>query len=206
MSTQDLERRLRAERPSTDGTDGLIRSTIAAADDEGLVDVAYAVIGTPVGPVLGAATARGLVLLDYVRDSGVSEPLDELARRLSHRILEVPDRLAIVRHQLEAYFAGRRRRFDLPVDWELVGGGFARRVLQATVRIPYGEVRTYTDVAEAAGNRRASRAAGNALGANPVPIVVPCHRVVRTGGGLGGYTGGTDIKRHLLELEGARTA
>lgn len=203
MTRDDLERRLRAARPSADGTGALIQRTVAAADEAGLVDVAYAVLDTPVGAVLAATTARGLVLLDYVRDEGIARPLQELSQRLSPRVLEVPGRLEAVRRQLDAYFAGTRRRFDLPIDWGLVGGDFARRVLEQTARIPYGEVRTYAHVAEAAGNRRASRAAGNALGANPVPIVVPCHRVVRTGGGLGGYTGGLEVKRHLLELEGA---
>lgn len=200
----DLGRRLRTTRPPAADTDALVRSTAAAAADDGLVDIAYAVVDTPVGAVLAATTTRGLVMLDYVGDDGIGGPLLELARRLSPRILEVPGRLAAVERQLGAYFAGERRGFDLPIDWELVGGDFARRVLQATARIPYGEVRTYTEVAGEAGNPRASRAAGNALGANPVPIVVPCHRVIRSGGGLGGYTGGLDIKRHLLELEDAR--
>lgn len=202
----DLERRLRATRPAASGTDALIRSTVTAATTEGLVDVAYAVLDTPVGSVLAAVTARGLAMLDYVGQGDVTGPLELLSRRLSPRVLEARDRLSTVRRQLDAYFAGERRSFDLPIDWELVGGRFARRVLQATARIPYGEVRSYTEVAEEAGNRRASRAAGNALGANPVPIVVPCHRVVRSGGGLGGYTGGLDVKRHLLALEGARPA
>ncbi len=178
-------------------------TTTTTRDDP--VEVAYAVLDTPVGAVLAATTTRGLVLLDYVGDEGADRPLEELSRRLSPRIREVPGRLEAVGRQLDAYFAGARRGFDLPIDHELVGGDFARRVLQETAGIPYGEVRTYAQVAEAAGNRRASRAAGNALGANPIPIVVPCHRVVRTGGALGGYTGGLDIKRHLLELEGARS-
>lgn len=202
----DLERRLRATRPAAPDTDGLVRSTVEAATHDGLVDVAYAVLDTPVGAVLAATTERGLAMLEYVGQGDVGGPLEVLSRRISPRVLEAPDRLSTVRRQLEAYFSGGRRAFDLPIDWELVGGPFARRVLEATARIPYGETRTYTEVAGAAGNRRASRAAGNALGANPVPIVVPCHRVVRSGGGLGGYTGGLDVKRHLLGLEGARPA
>lgn len=204
--TDDLERRLRATRPAAPGTDALVRATVTAATTEGLVDVAYAVLDTPVGSVLAAVTARGLAMLDYVGRGDMTGPLELLSRRLSPRVLEAPDRLSTVRRQLDAYFAGERRSFDLPIDWELVGGRFARRVLEATARIPYGEVRSYTEVAGEAGNRRASRAAGNALGANPVPIVVPCHRVVRSGGGLGGYTGGLDVKRRLLALEGARPA
>jgi methylated-DNA-[protein]-cysteine S-methyltransferase len=110
-----------------------------------------------------------------------------------------------VRRELEEYFEGRRRAFDLRVDLSPLEG-FRRRILAATARIPFGSVRTYRDVAMRAGNERAVRAAGNALGSNPIPIVVPCHRVVRTGGGLGGYTGGLDRKRVLLELEGALPA
>jgi methylated-DNA-[protein]-cysteine S-methyltransferase len=109
----------------------------------------------------------------------------------------------VVRHELEDYFAGRRRTFDTPIDWSLVRG-FAVGVLQATAQVPFGQVTTYQDVAGAAGSPRAARAAGNALGSNPIPIVVPCHRVVHAGGGLGGYTGGLERKRFLLRLEGAR--
>lgn len=202
--TEDLEERLRATARREDRTDELVRTTATAASREGLVDVAVAVLDTPVGPVLAATTARGLAMLQYLRGGDVDGPLEELSRRISPRILELPERLSPVEHQLRAYFAGERRTFDLAVDWELAGGEFARRVLQATARIPYGQVRTYTDVAGEAGNPRATRATGNALGANPVPIVVPCHRVVRMGGGLGGYSGGLDVKRHLLALEGAR--
>ena len=128
--------------------------------------------------------------------------LDDLAHRLSPRVLEAPTRLDDVRRQLDEYFAGRRRHFDLTLDWSLTTG-FRRRVLRTTARIPYGEVSTYGRVAARAGNGRAARAAGSALGSNPIPIVVPCHRVVRTGGNLGGYGGGLDVKEWLLRLEGA---
>jgi len=116
-------------------------------------------------------------------------------------MLEAPARLDDVRRELDEYFEGRRRDFDLPIDLALVRGDFARRLLEATARIPFGSTASYRDMAEAAGNVRAVRAAGNALGANPIPIVVPCHRVLRTGGALGGYTGGLDRKRRLLALE-----
>ena len=106
-----------------------------------------------------------------------------------------------VRRELDEYFEGRRKSFDLPIDWSLTRG-FTRGVLQATARIPYGEVGTYASVAGEAGSPRAVRAAGNALGANPMPVVVPCHRVLRTGGALGGYTGGIERKEFLLRLEG----
>ena len=121
-------------------------------------------------------------------------------------MLEAPARLDDVRRQLDEYFAGARRAFELPVDLALVRGPFARRLLEATARIPFGATSSYRDVAGAAGNPAAVRAAGNALGANPVPIVVPCHRVLRTGGALGGYTGGLERKEHLLTLEGVLTA
>lgn len=197
---------LQATRPAVPEAGEPDGPTVATATADGRVDVAYALLDTPVGVVLAAATVRGLAMLEYAGQGDIAGPLEVLRRRISPQVVEAPERLSPVRGQLDAYFAGERRAFDLPIDWGLVGGEFARRVLQATARIPYGEVRTYTEVAGEAGNRRASRAAGNALGANPVPIVVPCHRVVRSGGGLGGYTGGLEVKRELLVLEGARPA
>jgi methylated-DNA-[protein]-cysteine S-methyltransferase len=128
--------------------------------------------------------------------------LERLAARISPRIVEAPTPPDPLRRELEEYFAGRRRRFELPLDWSLVGP-FGQRVLRAASAIPYGGVLTYTQVAAEAGSPRGSRAAGNALGSNPIPIVVPCHRVLRSGGALGGYAGGLDRKRWLLELEGA---
>lgn len=171
------------------------------AADQGLLDVAYAEVASPLGPLLVAATPRGLVRVAYP-DEGPDAVLVELADRLSPRMLEAPGALDEIRRELEEYFEGRRRRFEVPVDLELARG-FSRRVLRAAARIPYGRVSTYRQVASRAGSPRASRAAGNALGRNPVPVVVPCHRVVHTGGGLGGYTGGLDRKRFLLRLEGA---
>jgi methylated-DNA-[protein]-cysteine S-methyltransferase len=121
---------------------------------------------------------------------------------VSPRIVAADAQLDPVRRELDEYFAGRRRGFELALDWTLVGP-FGRRVLGATAEIPYGGVLSYSEVAAEAGSPRGSRAAGNALGANPMPIVVPCHRVLRSGGALGGYGGGLDRKRFLLELEGA---
>lgn len=172
---------------------------IAAA--EGRADIAFAVVDTPLGPLLIAATARGLVRLAFPEE-GTDPVLERLATRISPRVVEAPARLDAQRRELEEYFQGQRRQFDLPVDLRLCGE-FARRVLSRTARIPYGSVLTYGEVATAVGNPRASRAAGGALGANPVPIVVPCHRVLRAGGALGGYAGGLDRKRWLLGLEGA---
>jgi methylated-DNA-[protein]-cysteine S-methyltransferase len=166
-------------------------------------DVAYAVLDSPVGPLVAATTRRGLVRLAYAQHRGVDQVLESLAARLSPRILEAPARLDTVARELEEYFAGRRREFGLGVDLTLVGP-FGRRVLRATAGIPFGDTRTYADIAARAGAPRGARATGNALGSNPIPIVIPCHRVVRAGGALGGYTGGLDIKRRLLAVEGHR--
>jgi len=167
---------------------------------EGLLDVAYANVDSPFGPLLLARTPRGLVKLSLPNyDAG--EALEELAARISPRVLEAPARLDDARRQLELYFEGRLHEFDLPLDWRL-SKGFRRRALRAIDRIPYGRTRSYTDIARSAGNERAVRAAGTACGANPIPIVVPCHRVLRSGGALGGYGGGLQMKQALLEMEG----
>lgn len=168
---------------------------------EGLADVSYATVDSPFGPLLLATTGRGLVRVAFPEEDADSV-LDGLARRISPRIIEAPAPLDPVRRELDEYFAGNRQSFELPLDWTLVSP-FGRRVLGATAEIPYGGVLSYAEVAAEAGSPRGSRAAGNALGSNPMPIVVPCHRVLRTGGALGGYGGGLDRKRWLLELEGA---
>jgi methylated-DNA-[protein]-cysteine S-methyltransferase len=166
-------------------------------------DVHYAVIDTPVGRVVAARTERGLARLAYEdHNGGADAVLEQLAERLSPRILEGPARLDDVRRELDEYFAGRRTTFDLPLDLSYVKGPFGRRILQACATIPFGEVSSYRAMATKAGSAGAVRAAGNALGANPIPIVVPCHRVLRTGGGLGGYTGGVERKQALLRIEG----
>ena len=167
---------------------------------EGLIDIGYATLDTPIGRLLLAATSVGLIRVGF-EDEG-DGPLLELASRVSPRILESPARLDGARRQLDGYFGGGLRRFDLPLDWRLVGG-FGRRVLGRVSSVPYGGVESYGDVAMEIGAPRAARAVGNAVGANPLPIIVPCHRVVRTGGALGGYGGGLPRKRFLLELEGA---
>jgi methylated-DNA-[protein]-cysteine S-methyltransferase len=171
----------------------------------GLLDVAYATLDSPLGTLLLAATDRGLVRLAYVDFEGEDEVIAELSSRISPRVLAVPHRLDAVRRELDEYFTGSRHEFELPVDWRLTHG-FGRRVLRATARIPYGAVSSYKQVAAAAGSPRGSRAAGNALGSNPIPIVVPCHRVLHAGGGLGGYTGGVDRKRLLLAVENGEPA
>jgi methylated-DNA-[protein]-cysteine S-methyltransferase len=155
-----------------------------------------------VGTLVAARTPRGLARLAYEDfDGGLDAVLEELAAHLSPRILEAPARLDPVRRELEEYFEGRRTAFDVPIDWTVVAG-FTRRVLRATAAIPFGEVSTYAKVAAGAGSPRGSRATGNALGSNPMPIIVPCHRVLRTGGALGGYTGGVHRKEALLRIEG----
>jgi methylated-DNA-[protein]-cysteine S-methyltransferase len=177
------------------------RRLAEAAADAGLLDVTYAEVDTPLGRLLVAATPRGLVHVSFPEVAS-DAVLERLSRRLSPRILEAPERLDEVRRELDEYFEGRRRRFELPLDWSLTRG-FHRSVLHATARIDYGQVRSYAEVAARAGSPHAVRAAGNALGSNPIPVVVPCHRVVRTGGSLGGYGGGPERKEYLLRLEGA---
>ena len=172
------------------------------AAHEQLLDVAYTTLDSPVGPVLVAATRRGLVRISFGAIHDEEAVLAELCARVSPRVVETASYFDAVRQELEEYFHGQRTRFDLPIDWSLTGG-FGRRVLEHTARIPYGDVSTYKEMAAKAGSPRGARAAGNALGSNPIPIVVPCHRVLHSGGGLGGYGGGLDRKEFLLKLEGA---
>ena len=199
--TDELERRLAG--PPTPPLDvGAMRARLAKrAADEGLLDVAYGILDSPLGPLTVMVTPRGLVRLSY-GDEAIEAQLDELAERVSPRILEAPQRTDAVRRQLDEYFEGNRHAFDVAIDWGLVRG-FAGEVLRATARIPFGHVSSYREIATDAGSPNAYRAAGNALGSNPIPIVVPCHRVLHSSGGLGGYTGGLDRKRFLLDLEGA---
>jgi methylated-DNA-[protein]-cysteine S-methyltransferase len=165
-------------------------------------DLHYALVETPVGTLVAARTPRGLVTLSYADlFGGADGVLDWVAAKLSPRMLEAPPRLDDVRRELDEYFEGRRRDFDLPIDWALVST-FGRRVLKATAAIPFGNVSTYGAVAAKAGNPKASRAAGRALNTNPIPIVVPCHRVVGASGRLVGYAGGLDRKVTLLQIEG----
>ncbi len=196
-----IEAELRATAPAR----GDLPDVSEAAAAAGLLDVAYATFDSPLGLLLVASTTRGLVRLAYLGSEDEAEVLEQLAARVSPRVLAAPRRLDDPRRELDQYFTGRRRQFELPLDWQLAHG-FSRRVLQATARIPYGATATYKQVATEAGNARAFRAAGNALGSNPIPIIVPCHRILHSGGGLGGYTGGLDRKRLLLAVEGAAKA
>lgn len=174
------------------------------ASEEGLLDVAYTTTDSPFGTLLLAKTPRGLVRVG-LPNQDADELLVELAERVSPRVLEAPSELDETRRELDLYFEGKLDRFDLPLDWRL-SEGFRLRVLRAIARIPYGETRNYMQMATSAGNVRAVRAAGTACGRNPIPLVVPCHRVLRSGGALGGYGGGLPMKQALLELEGALDA
>jgi methylated-DNA-[protein]-cysteine S-methyltransferase len=168
---------------------------------EGLADISYAPVDSPFGTLHAATTKRGLVRIAFPEES-VESVLERLAQSLSPRIVQAPASLDLLKRELEEYFAGRRHEFGIPLDWSLTGP-FGRRVLEMTAAIPYGGHLSYAEVAAEAGSPRGARAAGNALGSNPIPIVIPCHRVLRSGGVLGGYGGGPDRKRWLLELEGA---
>jgi methylated-DNA-[protein]-cysteine S-methyltransferase len=205
--TPKIEQLLRRGAPNARDTGDeaalAARRVSERAAAEGLADISYAPVDSPFGTLHAATTRRGLVRIAFPEES-VESVLERLARGLSPRIVEAPASLDAVKRELDDYFAGRRLTFEIPLDWSLIGP-FGRRVLRATSEIPYGGVLSYTEVAAEAGSPRGSRAAGNALGANPIPIVIPCHRVLRTGGALGGYGGGLDRKRFLLELEGALT-
>jgi len=172
----------------------------ARASEEGLLDVAYATTDSPFGTLLLARTPKGLVRVG-LPNQDADELLLDLSARVSPRVLEAPAQLDEVRRELDLYFEGRLTEFDLPLDWQL-SKDFRRRVLRAIARIPYGQTRSYTQMATSAGNGRAVRAAGTACGTNPLPLVVPCHRVLRSGGALGGYGGGLAMKEGLLRLEG----
>jgi methylated-DNA-[protein]-cysteine S-methyltransferase len=173
----------------------------AAAEADGLLDVAIGVADSPIGPLTVAVTPRGLARVAFA-DEDRDEVLEELARELSPRILESARATGDVRRELEEFFAAERTRFDLKVDRRLIHG-IAQDVLRATSRVPYGGLTTYGTIAKRIGRPTASRAVGRALGSNPIPIVIPCHRVIGAGGKLTGYAGGLRRKEQLLELEGS---
>jgi methylated-DNA-[protein]-cysteine S-methyltransferase len=201
--TTDIKRALReaASGDPASSAEQRIEELARRAGEAGLLDLAYTEVDTPVGRLLLAATRRGLVRITFPVES-TDTVLEQLSASVSPRIMESPARLDDARRELDRYFEGRLREFDLPLDWQLTGG-FYRKVLRATARIPYGKTRSYTEMAKRAGSPRAVRATGTALGSNPLPIIVPCHRVLRSGGALGGYGGGLEFKQALLELEGA---
>ncbi len=182
--------------------DTLDRRFRQAATEAGLVDVSFDVADTPVGPLLLAVTERGLCRISYNPEP--DRDTEALARTFGVRVLRAPRQVDHVRRELEEYFEGRRRAFDLPID--LRGReGFSRAILDRLARVPYGEVTTYKSLAVEAGSPRAARAVGTIMNRNPIPIVLPCHRVVGSNGSLVGYGGGLDRKRLLLDLEAGRT-
>ena len=171
------------------------------ASDRGLLDVAIGTVDSPVGRLLVAVTARGLARVAF-EDEDRDRVLEALARELSPRILGSDRTTGEARRELDEFFEAKRTRFDMRLDRRLIHG-IAREVLAKTARVPFGHLTTYGEVARRIGRPRAARAVGNALGSNPIPIVIPCHRVVRSGGALGGYGGGIDRKALLLSLEGS---
>lgn len=200
---ESLGRRLGAGAgPDAETWDRVRRALAERAGAEGLVDVAFERHESPLGRLVLGATAAGLVRVGLPGEDE-DAVLEELAVRVSPRVLRAPRAsLARARRQLDEYFAGRRRRFEVALDWRL-SDGFRRAVLRATARIPYGRTATYREIAGSAGSPRAFRAAGSALATNPLPILVPCHRVVPSSGGLGAYRGGAAAKALLLGVEGA---
>jgi methylated-DNA-[protein]-cysteine S-methyltransferase len=203
MIPDDVARDLARAFPDDPGRlRGLHGRLAAAAWQAGILDVAYRTHDTPVGTLLLAATEQGLVRVAYASENHDSV-LQTLADRISPRVLSAPARLDAVAAELDEYFAGRRRSFDVPLDWRL-SAGFRRSVLtHLAAGVGYGHTVTYAKIAQLAGNPKAVRAAATACATNPLPVVVPCHRVVLTGGGLGRYLGGAEAKRALLTLEGA---
>jgi methylated-DNA-[protein]-cysteine S-methyltransferase len=186
--------------PTADPSAALARFAATAP-----ADVSYAFVDSPVGTMIAAETERGLACLAYEDLHGGADPLlERIAAEISPRVLLAPAKLDRVRRELDEYFAGTRKDFDLEIDLALAKP-FARRILAATARIPFGATSTYGEVAAEAGSPGAARAAGGALGSNPIPIVVPCHRVLARNGTLHGYTGGLHRKQRLLELEGVLT-
>jgi methylated-DNA-[protein]-cysteine S-methyltransferase len=206
LSDKQLEKMLRKTPPAGD-LDRAVQGVLARAERDGLVDVAYAGVDSPFGKLIVARTDRGVVRLALPkhreRQQTEDEVLEDLATYISPRVLESPQRLDEERRELEEYFEGKRDHFDVPVDWKLTPPGFRNRALHAVARIPYGETRTYAQIAKQAGNPRAFRAAGTACGRNAIPLIVPCHRVLQSGGGVGNYGGGPEMKRALLDLEDA---
>jgi methylated-DNA-[protein]-cysteine S-methyltransferase len=189
---------------SPDDADTLTRLRVRlglAAEAEGLLDVAYTTIDSPVGALLLAATPHGLVRVAYAVEDH-DRVLDTLSHRISARVLRAPRRLDAAARELDEYFSGRRQVFDLPLDLSL-SAGFRQLVQRHLPEIGYGQTRTYGQVAALVGNPRAVRAVGTACATNPLPVVVPCHRVLRADGAVGGYIGGTATKQALLQLEAA---
>jgi methylated-DNA-[protein]-cysteine S-methyltransferase len=202
MSASDLTADLIRAFPDDPGQVARLHGQLAAAAQrDGILDVAYRMIDSPVGTLLLAATEQGLVRVAYASE-GHDAVLQSLADKVSPRVLSAPVRLETAARELGEYFAGQRRAFDLPLDWRL-SAGFRRTVLSHLPEIGYGATASYSAVAELAGSPRAVRAVGSACATNPLPVIVPCHRVILADGSLGRYLGGADAKRTLLTLEAA---
>jgi methylated-DNA-[protein]-cysteine S-methyltransferase len=198
----DLPHHLAQAYPDTPDHLHRLRARLAAsAEAGGILDIAYRTVDSPVGPLLLAATDIGLVRVAYQREDH-DAVLQSLADRISPRILHAPARLDATARELQEYFTGARRTFDVPLDWRL-SAGFRASVLHRLPDIGYGHTASYAAVAALAGNPKAVRAVGTACATNPLPVVVPCHRVVRSDGSMGGYLGGIEAKRTLLTLEEA---
>ncbi|WP_081416348.1 methylated-DNA--[protein]-cysteine S-methyltransferase [Arthrobacter castelli] len=200
-SWQDPDSAIIRQLSEDDDVSRLHERLAAAAQSAGVLDVAYDTVDTPVGTLLLATTEEGLVRVAYPIQ-GHDAVLAQLASDISPRILHAPEQLREPTRQLDEYFAGRRRQFDLQLDNRL-SPGFRRSVLSQLPGIGYGSTVSYGELAAMAGNPKAARAVGTACGANPLPVVVPCHRVVRSDGSAGGYAGGPEAKEALLKLEGA---
>ena len=202
MNANEFVSDLRRAFPGDPGDLPRLRARLAAAAQrDGILDVAYRTIDSPVGPLLLAATEAGLVRIAYAsEDHGAV--LQALADRISPRVLNAPARVDGAARELDEYFAGQRRSFDLPLDWRL-SAGFRRAVLSHLSEIGYGQTASYAAVATLAGNPKAVRAAASACATNPLPLVVPCHRVIYSDGRIGRYLGGPEAKRALLLLEAA---
>ena len=198
-----IERRLTAPVTGSDAQalDRLRALVAHRAQDRGLLDIAYRTLDTPVGQLLLAATPDGLIRVAYPREDH-DAVLTHLADKVSPRVLNAPARLDAVARQLDEYFAARRRRFELALDLQLAHG-FRRTVLEHLVDVPYGQTVSYAHLAADVGNTRAVRAVGTACATNPLPVIIPCHRVIRSDGTLGAYIGGAEVKQTLVRLEHA---
>lgn len=201
MTIDPIRDLIRTTAPGAGDLAALQARLAADAHRDGALDIAYRVVDSPVGQLLIAATELGLIRVAFASE-GHDAVLQHLADKVSPRILLAPNRLDPTAHALDEYFAGTRRGFDLPLDWRL-SAGFRNTVLRHLPDIGYGHTASYAAVAALAGNPKAVRAVGTACATNPLPVVVPCHRVVRSDGTMGGYLGGVEAKRLLLDLEAA---
>ena len=202
MNTDDMTQILAGAFPDEPGELRRLHERLAqAAQRDGILDIAYRTIDSPVGSLLLAATEAGLVRVAYASE-GHDTVLQALADRISPRVLNAPARLDEPARELDEYFGGHRRSFDLPLDWRL-SAGFRRAVLSHLTEIGYGQTASYAAVAGLAGNPKAVRAAATACATNPLPVVIPCHRVIYSDGRIGRYLGGPEAKRTLLTLEEA---